>query len=247
MTTRDRETMDRRAALELLGVVGATLAMGCGGSEARPTGSGEGPAMTSGTGAGACVEIPSETAGPFGDKTGMLTNPAYHRKDISEGKPGIPLLVTFTVVDAARGCSPVAGALVEIWHCDKDGAYSEYGGQEGVPDQTGTTFLRGLQPTDQAGKASFTTIYPGFYPGRVTHIHVEVHVAGKSVKVTQMAFPDAISAKVYTTPLYAAKGQNNVNNGNDGVFADGVEHELAELHGSTSQGFTASLTLGVAL
>jgi hypothetical protein len=118
---------------------------------------------------------------------------------------------------------------------------------DGVPDQTGTTFLRGLQPTDQAGKASFTTIYPGFYPGRVTHIHVEVHVAGKSVKVTQMAFPDAISAKVYTTPLYAAKGQNNVNNGNDGVFADGVEHELAELHGSTSQGFTASLTLGVAL
>ena len=53
----------------------------------------------------------------------------------------LPVAVTLTVVDVTQSCQPLAGARVEIWHCDKDGVYSEYGGQPNVPDQTGTTFL----------------------------------------------------------------------------------------------------------
>ena len=36
------------------------------------------------------------------------------------------------------------------------------------------TFLRGIQTTNANGEVVFTTIYPGWYQGRATHIHVEV-------------------------------------------------------------------------
>lgn len=265
MTTRQAEMVGRRAALGVIGAAGAILVVGCGGTDDNPTGSagtggsggagGAGGSTTSGTGGSTsstgsgvteCHTIPSETSGPYPDKTGMFDNPAFYRQDVTEGKPGLPLTVTFTVVNVNDGCSAIADAIVEIWHCDKDGVYSEYGGQPNVPDQTGTTFCRGLQKTDASGKATFTTIYPGWYPGRVTHIHLEVYVGGKTKKVSQMAFPDDVNTEAYNSPLYTAKGQNPTKNADDGVFADGDEYQVAELAGDTTSGYTATLVLGVA-
>ena len=105
------------------------------------------------------------------------------RSDIREDRPGLPLTLTITVVNANSACAPVAGASVEIWQCDVAGDYSQYGT---VRQQT---FLRGIQTTNASGQVTFVTVYPGWYQGRATHIHVEVTANGRSVKVTPDRVP----------------------------------------------------------
>jgi protocatechuate 3,4-dioxygenase beta subunit len=190
------------------------------------------------------VVTPSETAGPYPDQLGMIANTAFHRRDVREGRAGTPLTLTLTVANANNACNAVAGAFVEIWQCDAAGRYSEYV-QPGY-DGTGQTFLRGVQTSDAAGKVTFTTIYPGWYAGRATHIHVNVYVNGRVVKTTQVAFPEDVSAEVYANGVYAAKGQNTTRNASDMVFSDGVQYELASVNGSPASGYTAALTVVVA-
>ena len=120
---------------------------------------------------------PTETLGPYPSLTDLF------RSDIREGKAGTVLNLTVNVVNANSGCAAVSGANVEIWHVDAAGNYSQYG------TQTAQTYLRGIQTTNSNGEVTFTTIYPGWYQGRATHIHLEVTVNGRSVKVTQIAFP----------------------------------------------------------
>ena len=92
------------------------------------------------------------------------------------------------------------GANVEIWQCDAAGNYSQYG------SQTAQTYLRGIQTTNANGEVTFTTIYPGWYQGRATHIHVEVTRNGASAKVTQIAFPESVNATVYATRRLCVAG-----------------------------------------
>jgi len=236
----------RREVLAVLGAgVGAVLA-GCGASPTTPTST----TTTTTTGGGtpstaSCAVTPSETEGPYPDKTGMLNNAAFFRRDITEGKSGLPLTLTLTVVNVNNSCAVVSGANVEIWQCDAAGHYSEYS-QQGF-DGSGQTFLRGIQTTDANGQVTFTTIYPGWYAGRATHIHVDVYRSGALVKTTQIAFPESISAAVYATSVYAAKGQNSTTNSSDNVFSDGTTNELATLTGNTTSGYTATLTIGIAV
>ena len=173
----------------------------------------------------------------------MISNPAYFRQDVTEGKSGLPVTLALTVVNTRSNCSPVGNAAVEIWQCDAEGHYSEYSqpGYNGGSE----TFLRGLQTTDANGKASFRTIYPGWYAGRATHIHVEVFVNRASVKTTQIAFPENVSRQVYATGVYASHGQNSTTNASDNVFSDGTSYEIAALSGDTASGYTASLTIGI--
>jgi protocatechuate 3,4-dioxygenase beta subunit len=175
----------------------------------------------------------------------MLNNPAFHRRDVTEGKAGLPVALTITVVNSRTSCGPLPDAAVEIWQCDAAGNYSEYS-QPGF-NGTGQTFLRGLQTTDSAGKVTFNTIYPGWYMGRATHIHVEIYVSGRTVKTTQIAFPENVSSAVYRTGVYASKGQNSTTNAGDNVFADGVQDEMATLTGDTASGYTATITIGVSI
>jgi protocatechuate 3,4-dioxygenase beta subunit len=114
-------------------------------------------------------------------------------------------------------------------------------------DGTGKTFLRGIQTTDANGQVTFTTIYPGWYAGRATHIHVDVFRSGSLVKTTQIAFPEAIASAVYATGVYASKGQNSTTNASDNVFSDGTQNELATLTGDATSGYTATLTIGIAI
>src|SRR5262245_8848853 len=113
--------MGRREALGVLGGAGALLALGCGGdSGASDTGTSASSVARSN---GQCAVTPTETAGRFPSLTDLF------RADIREGKPGTRLTLTIKVVNANSGCSPVAGADVEIWHVDAAGDYSEYGSQ----------------------------------------------------------------------------------------------------------------------
>lgn len=241
--------LTRRRALGVLSSAGvAAVAAACSSSTTAPSSSGGSTTSTTSggtTNASACVVSPEETIGPYPDNTGMLNNQTFYRKDVTEGKPGTALTLNLTVVNTRSGCSPVADAAVEIWQCDASGNYSEYA-QPGF-NGTGQTFLRGLQTTSASGTASFSTIYPGWYNGRATHIHVNVYVNKQRVKVTQIAFPESVSAQVYGQGVYASKGQNTTSNARDNVFSDGVNDELATISGAIGAGLTASLTIGISV
>ena len=206
--------IDRREALAAMGAAGAAMALGCGGDS--PTGAtarrprARPPPSTN----SACAVTPTETAGPFPSLTDLF------RSDIREGKAGTLLTLTVKVVNATSACSPVAGANVEIWHVDAAGNYSEYG------TQTAETFLRGIQTTNGNGDVVFTTIYPGWYQGRATHIHLEVTIGGVSRKVTQIAFPEGINDTVHRSGAYASRGTNSLSNARDGIFADSLASEI---------------------
>ncbi len=100
---------------------------------------------------------------------------------------------------------------------------------------------------DSSGIARFTTIYPGWYAGRAAHIHLEVFINNRSVKTTQLAFPEDINSTVYASGVYASKGQNPTKNTGDNVFSDGFTSELATLTGNTTSGYAATFTVGIAV
>lgn len=194
-----------------------------------------------------CTATPSETAGPY--PYDLSADTAIYRTDITDGKTGIPLSLTLTVVNSNADCAVLSNARVDIWHCDKDGYYSEYDepGYLGTEDNTGKTFLRGIQLTDSDGRVKFTTIYPGWYSGRVTHIHLEIFVDSVLKLTTQLCFPDNLNTTVYSTSLYSAHGQNTITNSTDQVFSDGYSTELISISGDTTNGYTATFKVGVPL
>ncbi|GAB3790010.1 hypothetical protein GCM10028818_59480 [Spirosoma horti] len=169
--------------------------------------------------------------------------------DIRSDRTGVALAINMTIKNSTNSCAALAGALVDIWHCDKDGYYSEYGGS-GMQSVnfTNVDFLRGRQTTDANGGVAFKSIFPGWYSGRAPHIHVHVYTAtGKSLLVTQIAFPYDITNGVYTAgQSYGyTKGAQDTTNERDNVFSDGFTTELATLSGSLSAGYTLTHTIVV--
>ena len=188
-----------------------------------------------GSSSGSCTATASETAGPFPTKSpaGLVTN------NIKSDRPGTDLTAKITIQNLNNSCNGLEGALVDIWHCDAGGNYSEYGGS-GMQstNYTNVHFLRGRQTTDANGLVTFESIYPGWYSGRAPHIHVHVYNAsGKSLLVTQIAFPEAISKVVYAQGAYASHGQADTTNARDNVFGDGVATEMSTVTGSASAGY----------
>jgi protocatechuate 3,4-dioxygenase beta subunit len=227
--------ISRRAAFGAIGAAAAAVAAACGDSPtsatAVDTSSSSGTTSTNAT----CAVTPTETIGPYPSRTDML------RSDVRENRQGTTLTLTIKVVNAASACAPLAGADVEIWQCDAAGDYSQYG------SQTAATFLRGIQTTNASGEVTFTTIYPGWYQGRATHIHVEVTMGGRSIKVTQIAFPESVSNVVHAQGVYASRGTNPTSNQSDGIFSDSLASELVTPVGSPSSGYTATFQVGVSL
>jgi len=229
------QLLTRRRALGALGAAaGAVTAAACGDSPTSPTSTSTSTSTTTSTNA-ACVVTPSETAGPYPSRADFI------RSDIREDRQGTALTLTITVVNASSACAAVANADVEIWHCDVAGDYSQYG------SATARTFLRGIQTTSAAGQVTFTTIYPGWYQGRATHIHAEVTVGGRSVKVTQVAFPESVNNAVHSAGVYASRGTNPTSNLSDGIFADSLASEMVTPAGSPASGYTAAFQIAVAL
>ena len=230
--------LSRRRALGALGAAaGAVTAAACGDSATSPTSTATttGTTTTTTSTNTVCAVTPSETAGPYPSKTDFI------RSDIREDRQGTALTLTITVVNANSSCAAVANADVEIWHCDVAGDYSQYG------SATARTFLRGIQTTNAAGQVTFTTIYPGWYQGRATHIHAEVTIGGRSVKVTQMAFPESVNNTVYASGVYASRGANPTSNLSDGIFSDSLASELVTPTGSPSSGYSAAFQIAVAI
>ncbi len=171
-----------------------------------------------------CVVRPEMTEGPY------FVDQQLNRSDIriepSDGsvKPGTQLLLIFALSQIRNSsCTPLAGAMVDVWHCDAEGAYS--GVSDRSFDTTGQKWLRGYQLTDANGLAQFITIYPGWYSGRAVHIHFKIRAKGANGAdyefTSQLFFDEAVTAQVYAQAPYAARGLADVPNARDGIFQNG--------------------------
>jgi protocatechuate 3,4-dioxygenase beta subunit len=268
-----RTLVARRSALGLLGGAGLAALAGCtdgasstGAGTLSPRGGSVSPSVTgSGTASGSPTvetQVPAETAGPFpGDGSNgadVLDDTGIVRRDLRSSvgtstttAAGVPLTVNLTVLDSAAGYRAMPGVAVYVWHCDALGRYSMY--SPGVEDEN---YLRGVQPTDDSGTATFSTVFPGCYPGRWPHIHFEVYrstaeatSAGQIVRTSQIALPEAASAAVYgdaATYPGSADHLAGMSLAQDLVFGDdGGIHQLATVTGDPAHGYVANLTVGV--
>jgi protocatechuate 3,4-dioxygenase beta subunit len=190
---------------------------------------------------GDCTVSPSETAGPFP----TISPASLVISDITSDRTGIPLSITITINNVNSNCNVLEGAIVDIWHCDKDGNYSEYGGtQMQSTNYTSVHFLRGRQTTNADGQVAFASIFPGWYTGRATHIHVHIYnSSGTSLLITQIAFPEGSNSAVVqvnaATDYGYTKGMSGYTyNNEDNIFSDDTEGlEIATVTGSVSAGF----------
>ena len=194
----------------------------------------------------ACVVRPEQTEGPY------FVDTELNRSDIrsdTDGsvRPGVPLMLTFLVARVGdTSCTPLPGAMVDIWHCDADGVYS------GVNDRNfgstvGQTFLRGYQVTGSNGMASFTTIYPGWYSGRTVHIHFKIRaeIDGRHYEFTsQLYFDDALTDRVHAQEPYRANGDRDTRNDSDGIWGRGGDLLMLDVVESGG-GYAAVFDIGL--
>jgi protocatechuate 3,4-dioxygenase beta subunit len=223
----------------------------------------EATASATSTSSGQCVLMSSVTEGPY------YLDGALVRKDITEGKGGVPLTLRITVQDTTDSCGPVAGAAVEIWHCDAWGYYSGYttanpGGSAPAESEDGSTandqtYLRGYQVANANGVVKFETIFPGWYTPRTTHIHVRVHTGGEKADGTyeggkvnftgQFFFDDDIAAEVQALEPYSKHTGSYTKLADDMVYDGGASSGLLTLKPvhkkDPSKGFKGSIILGI--
>jgi len=251
--------LSRREILTLLGATGAALLAGCAPiqpnttqpqSTAAPnTASGVTSTIAAGNAvaAPACIVRPEMTEGPY--FVDEQLNRSDIRSDPADGsvREGALLQLTFAVSQVSSGsCTPLAGALVDIWHCDAAGIYSDVA-DPGF-NTKGKKFLRGYQVTDAQGVAKFLTIYPGWYRGRTVHIHFKIRTnanAGAAHEFTsQLFFDDTFTDQVFTQPPYAAKGERTIRNEGDGIYRNGGK-QLLLLPTKAEQGYSATFAVGL--
>ncbi len=264
----------RRRSLRWLFAGAAAIPLaGCGGGSedssatASSTSSSGSTGSTGGTGnsGNVCSVIPEETGGPYpGDGTNRnasgvanaLVLSGIVRSDIRASvagatgvAQGIPLTIRLQMVNVAANCAAASGAAVYLWHCTREGGYSMY--SSGI---TGENFLRGVQEADSQGVVTFQTIFPGCYDGRMPHVHFEVYPtlakasnASNRIKTSQFAFPLATLNEAYANSGYGTSVSNlaRISYATDNVFSDGTALQMASVTGNATQGYVATLTVGV--
>ena len=247
--------LSRREVLALIGATGVVACAPSALSRASPAAS-SAAATAAATAAAftgtsvavpSCIVRPAVTEGPY--FVDEKLNRSDVRSDPSNGavKPGAALTLTFNVSRvASAACVSLANAQVDIWHCDALGVYSD--ASDPSFNTKGQKFLRGFQLTDANGKASFTTIYPGWYQGRAVHIHFKIRMTAASGTVSdftsQLFFDDALNAQVFTTAPYSQKGAGWMKNGQDGIYTGGGDKLLL---GPTQSGSTFAATFEIGL
>ncbi|MFT7722945.1 MAG: intradiol ring-cleavage dioxygenase [Roseateles sp.] len=272
-----QQTLERRGALRWLLGAGAGMVaggsaltlMGCGGggSDGSSTAAASTTGTTGSTGSSTsgCSVIPNETEGPYpgdgsnsanGSIANALALTGIVRSDIrasiagaSGVATGVPLQVIIELVNTNASCADLSGYAIYLWHCDALGRYSMY--SSGV---TAENYLRGVQATGSDGLASFQTIYPGCYAGRVPHLHFEIYRStttatnwNNKLRTSQLCFPAEVNTAVYATSGYGQSAANNaaISLSRDGIFSDGYATQMATVTGSASAGYVATLRVGI--
>jgi protocatechuate 3,4-dioxygenase beta subunit len=222
--------LTRRGSLVRIGGFLATAA-GAAGVKIE-TSEGAGPAAVA-SGAVSCVLTPEQTEGPY-----YIADEAV-RRNITEGRPGTPLLLHAFVVNAST-CKPIRSAAVDIWHADAGGVYSGFGS-----GPASRSFMRGIQRTNAKGLALFRTVYPGWYQGRTVHIHVKVHLGGNVVHTGQLYFPDTVTDAAYRNKPYSSRPNRDVRNAADSIFRNGGSKSLLSVKKNSAGVYVATIMMGV--
>ncbi|KAI1074325.1 protocatechuate 3,4-dioxygenase beta subunit [Whalleya microplaca] len=190
-----------------------------------------------------CILTEEVTGGPY-----IWPQSQTLRQDITEGQPGVPMLLDIGVMDLAT-CEPLPNVLVDIWYCNATGSYSSFTGlSPNTPFEEllkqlnktigpdldlhtdNTTFLRGVWPTNDNGITEFTGIVPGFYVERSIHIHAQVHenyvirgngtiASSNTISTGQLFLAEDISSQLMALEPYASHTQiNRTLNSVDSIF-----------------------------
>jgi protocatechuate 3,4-dioxygenase beta subunit len=194
----------------------------------------------------ACVVRPEQTEGPY------FVDEKIERSDIrrdptdSSIKPGVPLRLEFQVSRVASGtCAPLRGAVVDVWHCDAQGVYSDV--RDPRFDTRGKKFLRGYQQADGNGIAVFQTIYPGWYEGRAVHIHFKIRSSLDSQRAqeftSQLYFDEAATNQTFKQPAYSKRGRRTTND-SDFIFRNGGK-DLLLVPVKEAAGYAAKFSIGL--
>lgn len=242
----------RREMLSLFGSMGAAAL--AGGSLLK-LGSVQFAQTVTPTALPACVVRPALTEGPY------FVDEMLNRSDIRINTPdetlkeGALLKIVFKVSDVSNDqCAPLAGAQVDVWHCDALGVYS--GVEDPGFDTQESDFLRGYQVTDEFGTAEFITVYPGWYSGRAVHIHFKIRTDPESDSgyefTSQFFFDEELTDKVQSAAPYNSKGERDTFNADDGIFqgSEGLlTLDITELDedDELAPGYTATFDIGLDL
>lgn len=218
--------LTRREVLALMGATGAAAFL----AACSPAGSGSSTGASAAASAAAtaaasaaiatalpaCVVAPELTEGPYYVDVDLERSDIRANTADNVAVEGAVFTLDWVVSQAdGSACMPMEGVIVDVWHCDALGVYS---GVEG----NSANFLRGFQRTDANGRASFTTIYPGWYQGRAVHIHFKIRTDPEAEAgfefTSQLFFDDELSRTVFSSGVYAQKGAQDQPNSSDGIF-----------------------------
>jgi protocatechuate 3,4-dioxygenase beta subunit len=217
-----------------------------------------------------CVVDASETAGPYpgdgsnnalGNTSNILSESGVVRSDIRSSfgvstntAAGLPLTLRIKIGNAGDACAALPGYAIYLWHCTQDGLYSLYT----APDEN---YLRGVQVVDADGMVTFTTIFPGCYPGRWPHMHFEIYPSlgaatdhRNAVLTSQFALPEDICREVYAGVAgyeQSISAFERIGLASDMVFRDNSQDQMSmmtpALSGNITDGYVADVTVGVAV
>lgn len=230
--------LSRRQALAVLGL---TLA----GTAAQAA---DQPSTANGTPLAVdCVAKPEMTEGPYFVDEGL--NRSDIRIDTYDGTvpDGTRLTLDIDVLQiSADGCTALSRAVVDLWHCDAYGIYSDVAADNSV----GHTFLRGYQVSNECGRARFITVLPGWYQGRTIHYHIKIRTTGTDGNpyefTSQLYFANEFNAAFLATEPYAAKGTPDTTNATDFIYLEAGEQMLLDPR-RVRGGFTARFAIGLDL
>ena len=163
-----------------------------------------------------CILAPEVTDGPY------YVNGELIRKDVKEDQVGIDLYLEVQYVDVTT-CQPIPELFVDVWNCNATGYYS---GVESGQGGLNTTFLRGIQETDEDGVVAFETIFPGHYDGRAIHTHLltksnvtvrenQTTQDGAVTHIGQLFWPEELRSEVEATSPYSENTQAITSNDDD--------------------------------
>ncbi|MCS6896794.1 MAG: intradiol ring-cleavage dioxygenase [Nitrospira sp.] len=195
-----------------------------------------------------CIVRPQQTEGPY--FVDERLNRSDIRSDPATGQitPGVPLRLRIRVMSVqSADCRPLAGVLVDIWHCDAMGFYSDV--RDPWFNTVGKKFLRGYQTTNDSGEVGFITVYPGWYPGRTVHIHVKIRTAAARRNfdfTSQLYFDDGLTDLVHEQMPYGSRGPRTTRNRQDWIFRQGGDRLMLNPT-PTAEGYVATFTFGLRL
>lgn len=241
---RDQSDISRR---ELLGILGAAGAAALAGGTTMDLSAQPLPSQLD------CVVTPRQTEGPYFVDTKLNRSDIRVDPSTKQQSEGVPLILGVSVAQVGgNACTPIAGAMVDVWQCDALGVYSDVRDANGFFDTRGKQFLRGYQVTDRQGKAEFLTVYPGWYAGRTVHIHFKVRVFEGDRRAheftSQLYFDDALTDTVFARAPYNRKGARTTRNPQDGIYRMGNTGEALLLPlTAEGDGYRGSVSVGLRL